>query len=29
VWLITPRGFYSAVAKPGDGEAFVTARART
>jgi hypothetical protein len=29
VWLITPRGFYSAVAKPGDGEAFVTVRART
>lgn len=29
MWLITPRGFYSAVAKPGDGEDFVTVRARS
>ena len=29
MWLITPRGFYSAVAKPGDGGEFVTVRARS
>jgi len=29
MWLITPRGFYSAVAKPGDGDEFVTVRARS
>lgn len=29
MWLITTRGFYSAVAKPGDGEEFVTVRARS
>jgi hypothetical protein len=29
VWLITPRGFYSAVAKPDDGDEFVTVRARS
>ena len=28
MWLITTRGFYSAVAKPGDGDEFVTVRAR-
>lgn len=29
MWIITPRGFYSAVAKPDDGEEFVTVRARS
>jgi hypothetical protein len=29
MWLITPRGFYSAVAKPGDADEFVTVRARS
>jgi hypothetical protein len=29
MWLITPRGFYSAVAKPADGDEFVTVRARS
>ena len=29
MWLITPRGFYSAVAKHDDGEEFVTVRARS
>ncbi|MGO9903512.1 MAG: hypothetical protein ACLP0J_28380 [Solirubrobacteraceae bacterium] len=28
MWLITPRGFFSAVAKPEDGDEFVTVRAR-
>jgi hypothetical protein len=29
MWVITPRGFYSAVAKPEDGDEFVTVRARS
>jgi hypothetical protein len=29
MWLITTRGFYSAVAKPEDGDEFVTVRARS
>lgn len=29
MWLITPRGFYSAAAKPDDGDEFVTVRARS
>ncbi len=29
MWLITPRGFYSAVAKAGDGDEVVTVRARS
>ncbi len=29
MWLITTRGFYSAVVKPGDGEEFVTVPARS
>lgn len=29
MWLVTPRRLYSAVAKPGDGEQFVTVRARS
>lgn len=29
MWIITPRGFYSAVAKPEDGDTFVTVRARS
>jgi hypothetical protein len=29
MWLITPRGFYSAVAKADDGDEFVTVRARS
>jgi hypothetical protein len=29
MWLITTRGFYSAVARPGDGDDFVTVRARS
>jgi hypothetical protein len=29
IWIITPRGFYSAVAKPADGDRFVTVRARS
>jgi hypothetical protein len=29
MWLVTPRGFYSAVAKPEDGDEYVTVRARS
>jgi hypothetical protein len=29
MWLITPRGLFSAVAKPEDGDEFVTVRARS
>ena len=29
MWLITPRGFFSAVAKAEDGDEFVTVRARS
>jgi hypothetical protein len=29
VWIITPRGFYSAVAKPTDGDESTTVRARS
>ena len=29
MWIVTPRGFYSAVAKPDDGDEFVTVRARS
>ena len=29
MWIITPRGFYSAVAKPDDGDEYVTVRARS
>jgi len=29
VWLVTPRGFYSAVAKLEDGDEYVTVRARS
>jgi hypothetical protein len=29
MWLITPQGLYSAVAKPEDDEEFVTVRARS
>ncbi len=29
MWVITQRGFYSVVAKPGDGDDFLTVRARS
>ncbi len=29
MWIVTPRGFYSAVAKAEDGDDFVTVRARS
>lgn len=29
MWIITPRGFYSTVAKPADGTEYVTVRARS
>ena len=29
MWLMTPRGFYSVVAKSDDGEEFLTVRARS